>query len=175
MIIKIIHLDKREKTNFYSVVIDDSDDTEFEKFINKFTDSDYEYELHLILAILKNVVGDKKGARNNFFRPEREAHALPSISVLKTIEIISDDNSDPTKNFPLRLYCLRISEEILILGSGGVKTSNTFQDSPDCKPHAELMIKVHKAILEKIKDQELQIEDDCLELPLNGVILDDFK
>ena len=35
-----------------------------------------------------------------------------------------------TESGKLRLYCLRLSDQIVILGNGGVKTTRTYQEDP---------------------------------------------
>lgn len=45
----------------------------------------------------------------------------------------------PPPKSKLRLYCLHVSEQIVILGNGGKKTSQKVKDSPDAFPHFELM------------------------------------
>ena len=36
----------------------------------------------------------------------------------------------PINHSKLRLYCLRISEQILILGNGGIKKTKSYQEDP---------------------------------------------
>jgi len=60
-----------------------------------------------------------EGALERHFRPEKNGEAIP----------IESSN--------LRLYCLRLSDENVILVNGGIKTSQTAQDSPDLLPHFE--------------------------------------
>ncbi len=63
-------------------------------------------------------IGTKYGAREIFFRPEKRAHALPSGKV-NFININKD----------LRLYCLRINENSVVLFRGGYKDSQSAQES----------------------------------------------
>ena len=36
----------------------------------------------------------------------------------------------PVEGGKLRLYCLRISEQIVILGNGGIKSTETYEEDP---------------------------------------------
>ena len=51
-------------------------------------------------------------------------------ATLKTIEQNDNDNVKALAidSRKLRLYCLRISDQILILGNGGVKNTRTYQE-----------------------------------------------
>jgi hypothetical protein len=51
----------------------------------------------------------------------------PSAETIKSIEFkIEEDQLN------LRLYCIVLSEEVVILVNGGVKESQLTQDSPEC-------------------------------------------
>lgn len=67
-------------------------------------------------------IGDEMGALEDFFRFENSAQALPPLGTYK-VENISVNYG----NFPLRLYCLRISGSLLVLFNGGEKTSASAQ------------------------------------------------
>ena len=69
------------------------------------------------------------GAIDDFFdRTKNKAQALPPkpkhwVQEIREIGI----------NFPLRLYCYRISESIVVLFNGGVKDHRTDQQSDDIR------------------------------------------
>ena len=58
----------------------------------------------------------------------------------------------------LRLYCLRISDEVVILANGGIKTSQTVQDSPNLLPYFRFVNVMSKQIDELIKDSTLKLD-----------------
>ena len=82
--------------------------TEFE--LNATYNRDYQRIIAALQAILR------VGALERFFRPEGtmndNVHALP------------------IESGKLRLYCLRLSDQIVILGNGGVKATRTYQEDP---------------------------------------------
>ena len=70
-------------------------------------------DFNAILLALSKIID--KGALERFFRIEgRMNDHVSALSI------------DSRK---LRLYCLRISDQILILGNGGVKLSRTYQEN----------------------------------------------
>ena len=104
-----------EKTALYSISFEMDGTTEFEKFVAEFEmNSTYNGDYQRIIAALQVILD--KGALERFFRPEGKM----------------DDNVQaiPIYGGKLRLYCLRISEQIVILGNGGAKTTNSYQNDP---------------------------------------------
>jgi hypothetical protein len=57
----------------------------------------------------------------------------------------------------LRLFCLRMSDEIVILLNGGIKSSQKTNDSPDLVGKFRLAQQVSKAIDLKIRHRELTV------------------
>lgn len=96
---------------FYSVKLGTSKITEFEFFDNKDFPNHYEE-----LQIIYNVINEMRvrGAKEFFFKNERNAEALPIVS-----QAIQDANKE---DFGLRLYCKRMSDELLIIFNGDIKT-----------------------------------------------------
>jgi len=58
-------------------------------------------------------------------------------------------------NVILRLYCIRLNDNAVLLGNGGIKTSQKLKNSPDCYPHWELLSELEKQITRKIQDKEM--------------------
>lgn len=112
---------------FYTVRWDESIESETNAFIRHFATST-EFKLYYDqLAALLMDMGERKSARWYYFsRHEREATALPPKNryEIDGIEIDFFNN-------PLRLYCLRINDHLVILFNGGLKSARTAQDSAD--------------------------------------------
>jgi hypothetical protein len=86
-----------------------------------------EQPLQELLELIREVIGDTYGARPAFFnRFENQVTALPPRGYIKISELDLD-----YKGFPLRLYCLALSEEVVILFNGGIKDSQAVQESKD--------------------------------------------
>ena len=77
-----------------------------------------------LIQLITQVIGNKYGAKQAFFnRQENKAVALPPKGTFAEVKIQS--------NFPFRLYCYRINENIVILFNGGLKTAQKVADCPD--------------------------------------------
>ncbi|MBZ5857604.1 hypothetical protein [Flavihumibacter profundi] len=86
-------------------------------------------------------IGTLYGAQDHFFKREGYAERLPPPTY-RFVE--SDGESD----FGLRLYCLVLSEQVVILLNGGRKTAQRVQDCPNCFPHFNFANKLSDAIYE---------------------------
>ena len=98
----------------FSICFDGSEESEFEKFLNDFKDNaTYNKDFNAILFALSKIID--KGALERFFR--NEGRMRDNVKALAI---------DSRK---LRLYCLRISDQALILCNGGIKTTRTYQEN----------------------------------------------
>ena len=103
-----------ENCTLYTIQFLSEDDTEFEHFFNKFKDDvEFSPDLMRIVGFLGKIADF--GALERYFRPEGKM----SDHVVAL----------PTLQSKLRLYCLRLSDRILILGNGGVKNTKTYEES----------------------------------------------
>ena len=59
----------------------------------------------------------------------------------------------------VRLYCLRLSDKILVFGNGGVKDAATWQESESLAPYVKLLIDTSRFISSRIKDGSLVLVD----------------
>ena len=109
----------------YTVRFENHEYCETDKFLTS-TRDEYREELDRLISFLINQIANRYGALDEFFnRHENLANALPPKGSKRLVKLGLD-----ATHAPLRLYCLRISEEILILFNGGPKTSQTAQGSP---------------------------------------------
>lgn len=78
-----------------------------------------------LFRLITESVGNRYGATADFFdRIESKALALPP-KPKRSVEEIKDLGI----NFPLRLFCYRITEKIVILFNGGIKDASSAQES----------------------------------------------
>lgn len=108
--------------------------TEFDKFVNRFkTDEEHIRDLQKIIAWLDKITN--RGVLERYFRPESKMN--DGVGAI------------PVEFSGLRLYCLRISDAILIIGNGGYKpeSQKTYNTDPwlnDCVEvlaHLDALIK----------------------------------
>lgn len=103
------------KTALYSISFEKDGTTEFEKFVHEFEQNAiYNKDYQRIIAALQAILN--VGALERFFRPEGKMQ--DSVAAI------------PIEGGKLRLYCLRLSEQIVILGNGGAKTTQAYEEDP---------------------------------------------
>ena len=140
-------LEQTDNVSLYSICFDGNAISEYESFLQKFKDDailneDYK---KIILALEKIVA---VGAFERFFRPEgKMSDHVAALSI------------DSRK---LRLYCLRISDQILIVGNGGVKTSRTYQESDELSGYVMDLQEFDKLLTGAQKDGSITIEKNVI-------------
>ncbi|MBC7412696.1 MAG: hypothetical protein H7331_09630 [Bacteroidia bacterium] len=137
---------------FYTVRKEDAEFSETDKFLNKYKDNvKFKRSLQELFIFITNQIGNKHGALEEFFRFENNANALPPTGKHKIDEIYIN-----YRNFPLRLYCLRISKNLVVLFNGAEKTSSTAQNGKTSMVFQEAN-SFSLAILEALKLKQIYI------------------
>jgi hypothetical protein len=146
--------DQGKLCTFYTVRWEDAKLSETDKFFLKFSnENQLKQALQELAKFLEVVIGNEYGALEDFFRFENNAQAIPSSGTYKVEDIYINYG-----NFPLRLYCLRISESLVVLFNGGEKTANTAQQGKTSMAFQEANI-FAKRILEVLKNKDIYIND----------------
>lgn len=149
-----------ELATIYSVRKEEVQDAEFYRFMNKIEQEEGLAEPFQILSqLIFDTIADKFGALSYFFnRFEAGTDALPPSpggekrSRLKLIELNAH-----LPNFPLRLYCMRVSDEILILFNGGAKSTRTTQEDGWLEMKRKEGVKFSRKIQEALREDDLLI------------------
>lgn len=106
----------------------------------------YNKDFNAILLALSKIID--KGALERFFRIEgRMNDHVSALSI------------DSRK---LRLYCLRISDQILILGNGGVRLSRTYQEDEKLSGYVMDLQTFDKVLLKAQKNGVITIEKNMI-------------
>ena len=111
------------KITFYSIHVEGRDLSEFDDFQKFFLEEDDKYsaEYDELVAFIEEI--GKRGANPGYFRHEGEAKAIPVEFCVRRREVIVGYNN------PIRLYCIPLGRQAVILMNGGIKT----EDNPnDC-------------------------------------------
>lgn len=138
-------VEEHNAVNFYSIHLDEEELSELERFFEKFPEGcEYDEEIDIIIAWLDKI--GEKGALERYFRPEGKYGN--GVGVIP----IDVDNK-------LRLYCLRISDKILIFGNGGLKDADSWQNSKTLAPYVEMLIDTSRFIATRIKDGKIILMD----------------
>lgn len=137
-------IEEHALANFYSVHLDEKEISELECFFEKFPEgSEYDDEIDTIIAWLDKI--GETGALERYFR--HEGKYGDGVSAI------------PIETSNLRLYCLRLSDKILVFGNGGIKESQTWQESETLAEYVETLIDTSRFISSRIKDGTLYIVD----------------
>lgn len=140
-------LEQTDNVSLYSICFDGNAVSEYESFIQRFKDDatlNMDYK-NIILALEKIVA---VGAFERFFRPEGKMNDhVAALSI------------DSRK---LRLYCLRISDQILILGNGGRKDTRTYEESAELSGYVMDLQEFDKLLTEAQKDGSVSIEKNVI-------------
>ena len=140
-------LEQTDNVSLYSICFDGNAISEYESFVQKFKDdatlnTDYK---NIILALEKIVA---VGAFERFFRPEGKMNdRVAALSI------------DSRK---LRLYCLRISDQILIVGNGGRKDTRTYEESSELSGYVMDLQAFDKMLAEAQKAGSVTIEKNVI-------------
>ena len=152
MNVKILYLEQLQFSNvsYYTVQVEGRFQSEFHDFQIRMQQNGKDKKQVAEINRFIEIIGKKHGAQERFFKREGFAERLPPA----THHFI---DSDGETDFGLRLYCVRISEEVVILLSGDRKTAQRIKDCPNCKPHFDFANKISDAIYEARKKEKIEI------------------
>lgn len=132
----------------YTIQFVEDSIAEYEKFYSRFKDDLlYNPDLMKIVQILGRI--GELGALERYFRPEGKIR--DRVCAL------------PVLNSKLRLYCLRLSDKILILGNGGVKRTRTYEESSELKGFVLTLQKFDDVIKAGVADGSIIVNENIIE------------
>ena len=138
-------IEEHELVNFYSIKLEDEELAELDRFFDKFPEGcEYDDEIDVILAWMDHIA--EHGALERYFRPEGRFG--------DGVGVIPIDLGNK-----VRLYCLRLSDNILVFGNGGIKDASSWEKSPTLVPYVELLIETSKFIASRIKSGAIVLVD----------------
>lgn len=137
-----------ENCTIYSIQFLSEDESEFERFYTKFrNESVYNEDFERLLNIIGRIADF--GAFERFFRPEgRMSDRVCALPVLKS---------------RLRLYCLRLSDKILILGNGGVKVTRTYNEDETLRGYVITLQNFDRLITEGVENGSISVTKNTIE------------
>ena len=139
---ELLLVNNADDCTIYTIQFLSESDSEFERFYARFKDdAEYNPDLMRIVALI-NKIADM-GALERYFRPEGKLKdGVCALPVLQS---------------KLRLYCLRLSDKILVLGNGGVKKTRTYNEDDTLKGYVLTLQNFEKLIREGEKDGTISI------------------
>ena len=146
--VELILLEEGNQCTLYSIQFNSEDTSEYERFYNKFIeDAKLNRDLLRIVQILGKIADE--GALERRFRPEGKMN--DSVVAL------------PVLSSKLRLYCLRLSNGILVLGNGGVKNSRTYEEDDSLRGYVLNLQKFEELLKEGQKNGSVIIRERVIE------------
>ena len=145
---ELLLVNNADGCTIYTIQFLSESDSEFERFYTRFKDdAEYNPDLMRIVALI-NKIADM-GALERYFRPEGKLKdGVCALPVLQS---------------KLRLYCLRLSDKILVLGNGGVKKTRTYNEDDTLKGYVLTLQNFEKLIREGEKDGAISITANTIE------------
>ena len=145
---ELLLVNNADGCTIYTIQFLSENESEYERFYTRFKgDAEYNPDLMRIVALI-NKIADM-GALERYFRPEGKLK--DGVCAL------------PIMQSKLRLYCLRLSDKILVLGNGGVKKTRTYNEDDTLKGYVLTLQNFEKLIKEGEKDGTITITANTIE------------
>ncbi|HWV30771.1 MAG TPA: hypothetical protein VN038_14030 [Dyadobacter sp.] len=128
----------------YTIRFEGSKFSETNNFVKEYSRNGFAEDLDMIsswLGYLKD-----RGAEPRYFRSENNVSA------------------GPVAFSRLRIYCIRCSQNIVILDGGGEKKGQKTQDGAETWKAMKLMMEIDKRLIEKIRDGDIYYSPDLMKL-----------
>lgn len=151
--------------SIYSPKYDGEEMSEFEKFLTSnrsHTHPQLKAFFDAILSALEKI--QECGARENLFRPEGgRVKALPIFYTYRRVD---------RSVGKIRLYCLCLSERVLIIGNGGVTTDASYEDDAVLSAYVEDLRDVFRKIKRVLRQAKTDYNDyDALKRIIESITL----
>ena len=150
-----------EEVEIYSIKYDGDSMSELDKFILVFKDVDdlnlkRDYD-EIVMTLVKM---RETGAKESFFRYEGKMKdrvcAIPIYLSKMNVK----------QRGALRLYCLRLSDKLLIIGGGGVKETRTYQEDKSLLQIVETLQKIDEELV-RLENKGVDMFNEIPNLVLN--------
>ena len=154
-----------EQVSIYSPKYDGESKSEFAKFLSSncsHTHPQLKAFFDAILSAIEKI--QECGARENLFRPEGgRVKALPMFYTYRRV------NKSVGK---IRLYCLCLSERVLIIGNGGVTTAARYDDDSVHLAYVEDLRAIFRQIRKIVRQAKTDYDDfDALKRIIESITL----
>lgn len=147
--LKILSVEETEKAGLFTICFTNDNQSEFENFIARFKDDAFcQRDLQVILSALQHMLRTS-GFLERYFRPEGKMK--DNVCAL------------PIESGRLRLYCLRLSDSVLIVGNGGKKTTKTYNESEELSGYVISLQKLDELIKVAVRKGDIIIEEKSIQ------------
>lgn len=142
--VELLLVNSSNSCTAYTIQFLSDDQSEFEKFVSKFRqDAELNPDFQAIMRFVEQILSN--GALERYFRREgRMNDSVVALPVLKS---------------KLRLYCLRLSDKLLVLGNGGVKNSRTYEEDDTLQGYVMDLQKFERLLRQEIRSGNVEITE----------------
>jgi hypothetical protein len=142
--VELLLVNNSESCTIYTIHFLADEESEFEKFVTKFReDAELNSDFRAIMRFVEQIL--KNGSLERFFR--REGKMNDSVAAL------------PILKSKLRLYCLRLSDRILILGNGDVKNTRTYEENNTLQGYVITLQKLEQLLKQGVRSGTVEITE----------------
>ena len=133
------------RCKIYSVLVEGDEKTLFQQFVEE-NKTDFPQEVSDIIRKITSI-SQKRGAKEDYFRPKKEGKLGDGVEALF---------DEPNAN--LRLYSIKYSNILLVLGGGGYKskTIRAFQENPKLTKENYLMRQIAAILYKAMREKDLR-------------------
>lgn len=147
-----VSITETDAVSIYSPLFDGEPMHEFAKFMNSnrnHTHPQLQKFFHTIITKIHKM--EECGAKENLFRYEGgNIKAMPLYVELPGIN---------RKIGKMRLYCIRLSDKLLILGNGGVTTANKYEEDSFMKDCVDKLRNLEKRLWKEVRKAGTDYDD----------------
>lgn len=142
--VELLLVTSSDNCTVYTIQFLSDKQTEFEKFIVKFrNDAELNPDFQAIMRFVEQILAN--GALERFFRREgKMSDSVVALPVLKS---------------KLRLYCLRLTDKILVIGNGDVKNSRTYQEDNTLQGYVMDLQKFERLLKQEVQAGNVKITE----------------
>lgn len=142
--VELLLVDSSDKCTLYTIQFLSDDTNEFEKFITKFrNDAELNPDFQAIMRFVEQIMTN--GALERYFRREGKMNdSIVALPVLKS---------------KLRLYCLRLTDKILVVGNGDVKKTRTYEEDNTLQGYVIDLQKFERLLKQEVRSGNVEITE----------------
>ena len=143
--VELLLVTSSDSCTVYTIQFLSDEQSEFEKFIAKFrNDAKLNPDFQAIMRFVEQILAN--GALERYFR--REGKMSDSVAAL------------PVLKSKLRLYCLRLTDKILVIGNGDVKNSRTYEEDNTLQGYVMDLQKFEQLLKQEMRAGNVRITED---------------
>ena len=142
--VELLLVDSSERCTMYTIQFLNDEESEIEIFISKFRqDAELNPDFQAIMRFVEQILSN--GALERYFRREGKMNdSVVALPVLKS---------------KLRLYCLRLTDKILVLGNGDVKNTRTYEENETLQGYVMDLQKFEKLLKQEVRLGNVEITE----------------